>query len=260
MRWPHCRFKNLLLTFIVCVCGLLVFSTTLQASGTVTVFYLGQNDNITYTPAVSGDGAIPAGPYPGTMPTTTIQLFFCLSGNQSVGWGTEEASGSEAPPSGQAQEEAAFLASLVLYKASQNGITLTTSGTNGSTTLTQTQTGSMSTGTFVNTVEGPITMAIWQIMGTMPTEAPNNDPAAQTYVTQAVAAWTSILSNPANPLTVTFNNNAQVFTTSGGGQNFVSAYSDPGLMTALPEPGTMVLFGTGALLIVLGRVRRRARR
>jgi hypothetical protein len=106
-------------------------------------------------------------------------------------------------------------------------------------------------------------MAIWQIMGSMPTEAPNNDPAAQAYVTQAVAAWTSILSKPSNSLTQTLNNNVQVFTTTGGGQNFVSAYSDPTLITAvaaLPEPGTMVLFGTGTLLMALGCVRRRARR
>jgi hypothetical protein len=249
-------FLGRLLTLSICACGLLAFCTTLSANSTV--FVLGNNDNISYTPA--GQGAELVGPYPGALGNSSITLFFCMNGALSASWDTSY-SGTDAAPSGQAQEEVAFLASLMLYKAYQDGITLTMSVPNGYESLTQAQGGSTPVSTFISTVEGPIQMAIWQIMGSMPAAAPNNDSAAATYVAQAQAAWTNLLQYSTNPLVVTFNNNAMIFVPGTSNQSFVSAYFDPALVVAaLPEPGTMVLFGTGAVLIALGCTRRPARR
>jgi hypothetical protein len=55
----------------------------------------------------------------------------------------------------------------------------------------------------------------------------------------------------------TFNQNALIFSPCTSNQSFVGAYSDQDLINHVPEPGTMVLFGAGALLMGLGCVRRR---
>jgi hypothetical protein len=269
MQRPYCGFKNRLLALSICACGLLAFCTTLSADSTV--FVLGNDPSQNYTPAGQGGtgGTVAVGPYPGTLTnlgtTSSITLFFCLNGNLTANWDTtyNNASATEAPPSGQAQEEAAFLASLMLYRAAQAGITLTTSVVGGYESLTQTATGSTSVATFVSTVEGPISMAIWQIMGSLPTQdgITNNDPAAAPFVAQAQVAWADLLQYSSNGLVQDFNNHVMIFVPGTSNQSFVTAYSDPALMVAhLPEPGTVVLFGTGAVLIALGCTRRPARR
>jgi hypothetical protein len=256
MNWPSCGSKGFFFTFGICVCGLLAFCTTLSADSAV--FVLGNSNSSTQDYSPGGGGTVPAGPYAGTLTNSSITLFFCLDGNLSANWDTPY-NGTDAPPSGQAQEEAAFLASLMLYEAAQDGITVASNGTNESLTTT----GSMSIATFVNTVEGPISMAIWQIMGSLPTQdgITGNDPAAAPFVALAQAAWTNLLQYPSNPLMVAFNSKVMVFAPASSTQSFVAAYSDSALISAAtPEPGTMLLFGTGALLIALGCARRLARR
>ncbi|MGA2267532.1 MAG: hypothetical protein ABSH44_03580 [Bryobacteraceae bacterium] len=248
------------------MCGLLAFCPTLSASSAV--FVLGNQNNSNQNYTVSGQGTVPAGPYAGTLTnsdsgvTSSITLFFCLNGDQTTQW-TSTNYGTEAAPSTQAQEEAAFLGSLVLYYANQNGITLTTNVVNNYESLTQGKTGSMDVPTFVSTYEGPISMAIWEIMGSLPTGdgITKPDPAADQYVTKAQAAWTNLLQYSSNSLVQTFNNNVLVFTPSGSGQSFVTAFRDDALVVAaMPEPGTMVLFAAGVLLIAIGRTSRLARR
>jgi len=263
---PSCGSKDLSFTFGICVCGLLAFCSTLSANSTVFVLGNSNSSNQNYSPA--GGGTVPAGPYAGTLTNSLNTLFFCLDGNLSANWDTPY-NGTDAPPSGQAQEEAAFLASLMLYVAAQDGITVASDGTNESLTIN----GSVSMATFVNTVEGPISMAIWQIMGSLPTQdgIASNDPAAAPFVALAQDAWTNLLQYPLNPLMVAFNSNVMVFAPTGSTQRFVAAYSDSTLISAAysdsaltnaatPEPGTMVLLGTGSLLIALGCARRLARR
>jgi hypothetical protein len=88
-----------------------------------------------------------------------------------------------------------------------------------------------------------------------------NDPAAAPFVALAQDAWTNLLQYPLNPLMVAFNSNVMVFTPTGSTQRFVAAYSDSAVIdAATPEPGTMLLLGTGSLLMVLGCARRQARR
>ena len=259
-------FRNLFFTLFTCVCALLAFSTGLSA--TSTVFVLGNNNNLSYNP--SSGGTIPAGPYSGTLGNSSATLFFCLSGNLSANWDTSY-NGTDGPPSVQqgplsvqVQEEAAFLASLMLFTANQNGINITSSLSGGYESMNQTQTGAMSVSTFVNTVEGPISMAIWQLTNSLPTQdgVSGNDSRAAPFVAQAQAAWTNWLSNPSNPMVQTFNSNVSIFVPTGGGtQSFVSAFSDSAFISvATPEPGTIVLFGTGVLLVAAGCVRRHGRR
>lgn len=160
-------------------------------------------------------------------------------------------------------EEAAFLASLMMYEAKQDGIKLGHSGTGGNPTLTQTAT--MTVGEFVSQVEGPISYAVWQIMGTLGNLA--QDPNAQPHVAEAQAAWTNVLQYSSSPLMMTFNSSVIVFSRVNGSPNynspsqrFITAFYDNDLIEAAPEPGTMVLFGTGVLPMALRCARRLARR
>jgi hypothetical protein len=249
MRPPYCVFRNRLIALSICLCALLAFSTTLSADtyqfvvGNVSAGNLGN-----YTP--TGGVSSPVGPYPGTLTDTTTgivspnSLFFCLSGNQNL-QGTE--TGTEAAPSTPALEEAAFLASLMLTDAAADSVTVGTSlsGSNKYVTLT----GTANNITTFKTVLGPIQDAIWFVMGTLPsgdhwtTVSNITDTATKNLVTLAQASYTHYSYS-----------NVQAFTTTSGGQNFISVDC---LSSAVPEPGTMVLFGAGALLMGLGCARRR---
>src|SRR5271157_6100644 len=177
MRSPYCDFKNCLISVSICVCAVLALSTTLSAN--TVVFQLG-------SPNSSGQNyqGEPAGPYPGTLiPGRTLTpgnytgdyavtatslpgLFFCLDGDLSTYWsyayqGTQETlagQGGTNPP----EEEAAFLASLMLYDANADGISLNLNPLTSGGGLTFTQSGA-DLSDFVNNVEGPISFAIWQI-------------------------------------------------------------------------------------------------
>ena len=123
-----------------------------------------------------------------------------------------------------------------------NGSTITLAQLTGSTTSIK---------DFVNDVVAPIQMAIWEIMGTSAGSTDTNSYTEALY-TQAKNEWTNVLQYSTNPVTAWLNANVQVFTTNCGGQSFISI--------ATPEPGSMVLFGTGALLLGFGFVRRRLAR
>jgi len=224
----------------------LALGTTLNAS--TTVFVLGNPTSENYLPSGEPTGAVavPAGPYAGTLTGSSITLFFCLSGNLSSNWDTSY-DGTDAAPSGTQEEEAAFLASLFLSDAVADGIALNTYvASNGYESLNET---GANLSNFVNTVQGPITMAIWQVMDSLPSDSPYNisnpDPAAANFVTLAQTDYSSFEASP--------NRNTVVFVPDTDNQSFVGI--DP-----VPEPGTLVLFGAGAVLLALGRSRRRARR
>jgi hypothetical protein len=125
------------------------------------------------------------------------------------------------------EEEAAFLASYSLYL----GATSPTSN--------------------VSTVNGPISMAIWQLMGTLGSTAP--DPAALPYIQMAQSAYNDGLIAP-------YLSSFSIWTPSAGvsSQKFITAIRlDTMVLSATPEPGTVVFLGTGVLLMGLSRIRRR---
>jgi hypothetical protein len=162
----------------------------------------------------------------------------------------------------QNEEEAAFLASLVMSDASADNITITVSGG----TVTQSApgpSGSTVVSNFVNNVEGPIAYAIWEIMQTQepgPETDPTNLLAAAPYVTLATNVYNDYMKSN-GPAVQVFNSSVLIFIPSGdsaGTQRFFMGFGDTSSLT--PEPGTLVLFGTGLLLMALGCSRRLARR
>ena len=265
MRPPYSVFWNRIIALSICLCALFAFSATLSAN--TTTFVLGTTNPAEYylplgEPTVNGHVPIaaPVGPYAGILTNNGVvdpdHLFFCLTGGATT-YSNQTYNGTEAPPSGQQQEEAAYLASYMLTLAGQDKIGVTSNGTS----VTLTQLGSMQIGNFVSTVLGPIQMAIWQIMGSLPSQAPYYITQADTnslttnFVSLAVTEWNNVLSHASDPFTIAFNANVMVFTpcASNPGQSFVEVHTLP----SVPEPGTMVLFGTGTLLMGLGCARRR---
>jgi hypothetical protein len=106
-------------------------------------------------------------------------------------------------------------------------------------------------------------MAIWEIMGSLPSESPYNitgadtNPVTMNFYNTAINAWTNQSS------VMTTDNAGDYIYNATSGQSFVAAYSDATLINAvmgIPEPATTVLFGTGVLLMALGSIRRLARR
>jgi hypothetical protein len=264
MRSPSCGFTKRLIVLSICLCGLLAFSSTLSADPAT--FVVGQDNLGSYTPN-NGSGtnegvSMPVGPYAGVLTINGKQspnyLYFCLTGNQyldSTENGTEASVPASTLATTQQLEEAAFLASLTLTDAAQDKITLTS--TNGST-ITFTANGSTSTGQFISSVLGPIQDAIWYVMGTLP----SGDSTTTILKDPTIAGLVSLAQT--NYMNYTYNND-QVFTyvladnqswcpPQTQGQSFISVTP---LTPSVPEPGTMVLFGAGALLMGLGCARRR---
>ena len=256
MTSPYCGFTKRLIVLSICLCGLLAFSTTLSAN---TTFVVGQDNLGNYTPnngSGTTEGAnMPVGPYAGVLTINGVQqsnyLYFCLTGNQyldSTEYGSEASVPTSTLATTQDLEEAAFLASYTLTEAALDQMTLTSDGHN----ITFTGNGSTNTGQFINSVLGPIQDAIWYVMGTLPAGDSNilNDPVISGLVTLAQTSY----------LNYSYNN-VQVFTfvptkDQPTGQSFISVDTLP----SVPEPGTMVLFGGGALLMGLGCIRRRMAR
>jgi hypothetical protein len=194
-------------------------------------FALGSNPNQDYTAA--GDPQENVGPYSGTLivnsVVTSYSLFFCMDGNLGATFNTNPAySGTVHVPNTQAEEEAAFLASWSLAKGAPSG-----------------------NANIVNTVEGPISFAIWQIMGTLGTLKP--DPAAQSYILTAQNAFSS------GKLTPAYLNSVLVFVPNDNTkQRFITAVRNDVLVNgAVPEPGTLLYFGAGLLLIAASRLKKR---
>jgi hypothetical protein len=243
MTSPSCGFTKRLIVLSICLCGLLAFSTTLSA------------DTYTLVPGVGISGLnylgmSGIGPYGGTLKDTTTgvtspdSIFFCLTGNAYYNsTETDSQNLASLAPSTVPQEEAAFLYSLMLGDEVTTGVTLSTTGTGNSKQV-------VVTGGNVSAFEadlGPIQFALWYVMGTLPT-AEASWTSVSMITDSATKADVILAQTPANYTPFANSPNYQVFITSTGGQNFIGA---------VPEPGTMVLFGAGALLMGLGCIRRR---
>jgi hypothetical protein len=163
------------------------------------------------------------GPYPGTLTGSNAIDFFCLDFTLTATFGGRY-DGTVAIPTSEAEKEAAFLASYAIYKGSPS-----------------------STPSEVNVVEGPISFAIWQIMGTLGTAAP--DPAAQPYIQTAQYAYSH------NLIPQSYLNSVLIFEASDNRiQRFITAIPDNAMVSStlsseVSEPGTTALLG-GALVLL----------
>jgi len=173
------------------------------------------------------------GPYPVSLDGFS-HLAFCLDESLTSIWGVTY-DGTVHSPNTQAEEEAAFLASYALYDGAPS-----------------------SNSNSVNTVEGPISYAIWEIM------TPSLTLSLPASVVAAASPFINLAEYAygAHLIDSTFLSSVAIFVpTTPGIQRFVMAVSDPVMdHSAIPEPSTIVLFGTGVLLIGLGRFRRRQKR
>ena len=188
------------------------------------IFTLGQDPNQLFNFQNTGENV---GPYPGTLTGSNITNFFCLDYTLTATFGTSYA-GTVAAPTTPQEEEAAFLAAYAIYQGSPS-----------------------STVNAVNLVEGPISFAIWQIMGTLGTTPP--DHAVQQFVQTAQFAFSH------NLIPQAFLNNVLIFKPANNQtQRFITAVPNNGMVSpmivsaivsaAVPEPRTTGLVA-GAVLV-----------
>ncbi len=141
----------------------------LAAASTIT-FGLGGDPNqyYTFTPDGAPAGVTdtePVGPYPGWLGENTAadsNLLFCIAFLKTANWGGTYSATVIAPSTAQ-QLQAAYLAAELVSLGGQHA------------TLAE---------------KGAISMAIWQITDPTPGDVPR-DPAAQSYVNQALHAYSS---------------------------------------------------------------------
>jgi hypothetical protein len=104
--------------------------------------------------------------------------------------------------------------------------------------------------TIVQNYEGPISMAIWQLMGTLTQNGSSTpaDPAAQYFIDIATTAYNS------GQISNSFLSSVNIWNPgTPGGVNSEQRF----IVATTPEPTTVVFLGTGVLLIALSRIRRR---
>jgi hypothetical protein len=212
--------RNFVLTAALGVLAILLFCPGIPAATII----------ITGNYSWDYDG-VAVGPYLATLNGEPNLPVFCMDLHVDTYVGTTY-TGSLSTPTTQAEEEAAFLASYSLYL-----------GAPGSDQTT------------INDVEGPIAMAIWQLMGTLGTT--QADPAAAPYILLAQSAYSNHL------IPASFLNNVTIWTPDqpGSSQRFITAVPDDSTITsATPEPGTAVFLGSGVVLLALGSTLVRWRR
>lgn len=211
--------RNFLLT-VVSTLAILLFCHTLQASSIT----LAGNPYPNF-----GYEGILVGPYVATLDEDPNSLVFCLDLHIDTYVNTPYA-GTLSHPRTQAEKEAAFLAAYALHLGAPSG-------------------------SLVNNVEGPISMAIWQLMGTLATTS--LDPAAAPYIQLAQSAYSS------GQISANFLSDVQIWSPAAGvtSQRFITAVREHDMFeSAVPEPGTLVFLGTGVLLMALSRAIAKRRR
>jgi hypothetical protein len=106
----------------------------------------------------------------------------------------------------------------------------------------------------------PYQLAIWSVMGSLGgyTGAYNGDTTAQGYKASAIAAVGDQVKYGINSA---FMSTVEIFTPASWvydvNGNITTIGTDQRFIVFTPEPGTIVLLGTGVLLLALGRIRRR---
>lgn len=211
--------RNLIL--IASTLTILFACPTLQAS-TIT---LSGNPHPNY-----GYQGILVGPYVATLEDDPNNLVFCLDLHINSYVNTAYA-GTLSRPGSQEEKEAAYLAAYSLYLGAPSA-------------------------SLVQTVQGPISMAIWQIMGTLDLDGNHTppDPAAAPYIRLAESAYSS------GRISDEFLSDVKIWSPASGvnSQRFITAVRDDDLFeSTVPEPGTWIFLGSGILLMGLSRIGRR---
>ena len=209
------NLKNV--TLVLMLCAMLTLATIPATASTMLT--LGSDPNQVYN-------GINVGPYPATIDGASGLLVFCLNEGLTANWGGQYL-GTLHTPSGAQEEEAAFLGAYSLFQAPIHDAA------------------------YVNNVAGPISMAIWQIMGELGSQPA--DPKAAPYIQMAQAAFND------NLIPADFLAQVRVFSPNDSRiQPFMTAVRDDEMIAnATPEPGTWLFLATGIGLIALGRLRGR---
>jgi hypothetical protein len=174
----------------------------------------------------NGDNTVP-GPYLATIGGVQNLLVFCLDLHIDTPIGTTF-DGYLTHPSTPAEDEAAFLAVYSLTLGTPDGNTKT-----------------------VHNYDGPISMAIWQLMGTLTQNGSSTspDPAAQPFIDLATTAYLN------GQISSSFLSGVNIWNPGTPGR--ASTAEQRYMVATVPEPTTMVFLGSGLLLIALSRIRRR---
>ena len=218
---PHTR--NLVLTTVGTL-ALLLFSPALRANTSLEITNV---FNWSYVDS-NGDTIVP-GPYLATIGGVQNLLVYCLDLHISTPVGTTF-NGYLTHPSTPAEDEAAFLAAYSLTLGAPTGSPTT-----------------------VQNYDGPISMAIWQLMGTLTQNGSSTppDPAAQYFVLLATTAYNS------GQISSSFLNSVNIWNPGTPGSPSVAEQRF--IVATTPEPATLVFLGSGLLLIALSQIRRRRR-
>ena len=170
------------------------------------------------------------GPYYGTLTGSSAVGFFCLDDELTAYFGASY-SGTVAAPTTQPEEEAAFLAAYSLYLGSPS-----------------------SNPGIVQSVEGPISFAIWQIMGTLGSKPP--DPAAQPFVATAEYAYSH------NLIPQSYLSTVLIFSPYDQNiQRFIAVVpASEMILSAVPEPASITVAAAGLWVLLPRALARRRRR
>ena len=198
------------------LCPAVRANTTLELTNVFNWSYIDSN----------GDNIVP-GPYLATIGGAPNLLVYCLDLHIDTPVETTF-DGYLTHPTTPAEDEAAFLAAYSLTLGTPDG-----------------------NSTSVQNYDGPISMAIWQLMGTLSQNGSSTppDPAAQQFIELATTAY----------------NNGQISSSFLSGVNIWNP-GTPGspstaeqrfIVATTPEPTTLVFLGSGLLLIALSQIRRR---
>jgi hypothetical protein len=217
----HPHIRRLVLTAVGTL-ALLLFCPAARANTTLDLTNV---FNWSYVDS-NGDNMVP-GPYLATIGGVPNLLVYCLDLHIDTSVGTTF-DGYLTHPNTPAEDEAAFLAAYSLTLGTPDG-----------------------NPTIVQGSDGPVSMAIWQLMGTLTQNGSSTlpDPAAQQFLDIATTAYTN------GQISSSFLSSVDIWNpgTPGSGSSAEQRF----IVATTPEPTTLVFLGSGLLLFALHQIRRR---